>query len=112
MVEHYPVAKTFTVPANTTAKYELFTVPSARRYHAKKLMIHFPTGSNYTVYVSIYKGEEQVFPRSGTITGDNVLYPFDVDLLFDGNSVVYVKISNTDSTNQHSIVVFMDGELE
>jgi len=111
LMVRYPVAKIITAPANSTAKYELFTVPSARSYKARKFMIHFPTGSNYTMYVSIYRGEEQVFPKQGTITGDNVLWDFDVELEFDGNSVVYVKITNTDTENQHSIVVYMDGEL-
>lgn len=109
--ELYTVAKKITVNAGSTVKYEFMTVPSARSLTIRRILIHFPTGSNYTMLVSIYKGEEQVFPDQGTITGDNVLYAFETHLTFDGGSTVYVKVSNTDPTNAHSIVVVIEGIL-
>jgi len=107
----YTIARIITADANSTIKYQFLQVPSAKSFAIRRILIHFPTGSNYTMYVSVYKGEEQIFPNQGTITGDNVLYQLETNLEFDGGSVIYVKVSNQDTSNAHSIVVIIEGVL-
>ena len=111
MARKYHVAKTIIVNPSQTAKFELFRVPTARSLIIKEIYIHFPTGSNYTLLVSLYRGEEKVFPIVGEITGDNVLFKFDVELRYDSNSIVYARISNTDDTNAHRVQIIIIGEL-
>jgi len=108
----YVVDKVIVAPPSSTAKYPVFRTPSLRNYCVKRILLHFPTGVNYTLNVKFFIGEEQVLPNEGYFTGDDCVLPIDVELVVTGGSVLYAEVTNTDSSYDHRVQIIVMGELE
>lgn len=107
----YVIARTITAPPSSVAKYEICRVPVARNLVIHRVIMHFPTGSNYTLSVAFFVGEEQIIPDEGYFTGDDSLLEIPVVKTIPGNSTLYARISNADDTYDHRIHIVIIGEL-
>ena len=107
----YVISKVITAPPSSTAKYDICRIPVARNLIIHRILLHFPTGSNYALSVAFFVGEEQILPDEGFFTGDNVLLEIPVVRTIPGNSTLYARITNSDDTYDHRIEIIIIGEL-
>ena len=107
----YVISRVITAPPSSTAKYEICRVPVARNLVIHRILLHFPAGSNYTLSVTFFVGEEQILPDEGYFTGDDVLLEIPVAKTIPGNSTLYARITNSDDTYDHRIEIIIIGEL-
>jgi len=90
----------------------LYTVPSARTLTITQIQIHFPSGTAGELELSFYRGIEVVAPTTRVYTGDDVLWRFNVNIVFGSGSEVVLHYKNTNTTTAREAYLLLIGELE
>ena len=106
MIEYY-VSKVIEVDANTTKKEIIVNGKDTRVLIVKEILMHFPTGSNYTLQVVFNAGLLTKIPVEGYFTGDNLLLPIKQDVVIEPNSKLEINITNTDASNSHKLEIIV-----
>ena len=104
------IGRKYTVPAGETKEFTAYTVPDAMSFKLLRACIHFPTGVNSKVEVTVWHGLKQVIPAQGSITGDNATLCFEAEEEYSPASEVVVKAVNND-TSGHEFDIELEGEL-
>ena len=110
--ESYTIFYSFTANANSEGDTTIVTVPDRGKLKVTKAKFFFPTGSNQLLSVYIKRGNEQVIPTVGSVSGDDVLIEIETDVLFNAGIDIVVHYKNIDTTNSHNVGILLIGELE
>jgi len=107
----FSAAKKLSIPAGAEGTETLYSVKSAQKLTLKRVIFHFPTGSNFLVGLAIRRGIYNVCPEEGLVYGDNAVIELTDDSVFDSGSDVDLYYKNEDATNDHQVVVIIEGEM-
>lgn len=108
----FTVAKKITFTAGSEGTTALYSVKSAQKFKLTEVQFCFPSGSKFFLGLAIQRGIYRVCPEEGLVYGDNNVIKLEDDTVFDSGSDVLLYYKNEDSTNDHSAVVIITGELE
>jgi len=110
-MEEISVSAVITRAASTTTRETIYIVPGGQKLRVTKLIVHFPSGSNFELEIALYRGEFQAVPRSGTIRGDDAVIEVTSKYDFDSDSNVRIYGKNNSATTTHQALVTVEGIL-
>jgi len=105
------IAKKLTIPASATGTTDLYEVPPAQVFTLKRVIFHFPVGTEFNVGLAIRKGIKNVCPDEGVVYGDGAVIELTDDTEFVSGEPVSLYYTNSDATNSYDVIVVVEGEL-
>ena len=109
---NYSIGHTIAATANTSGEYNLHTVTAAKQLTIKRVTVHLPAGSEYQLQIALLRGTEQRIPDSGYIAGDDQKITVECNVTYRSGETIKVWYNNTDTANDHSCYVLVEGEIE
>ncbi len=106
------VAKKLNISAGDEDTTVIYSVKSAQKLILRRVIFHFPSGSNYELGLAIQRGEYRVCPESGLVYGDDNVIVLEDDSIFDSGSDVLIYYKNESSTTAHKAFVAIEGDIE
>ena len=107
----FSLAKKLSVDAGADGSEKLYSVESGQKLTLKRVLFHFPTGSNFLLGLAIRRGFYNVCPEVGLVYGDNAVIELSDDSVFESGSDVNLYYKNEDTANAHEAIVIIEGEL-
>ena len=108
----YSVAKKVTFTAGSKTAVTVFTVGPARKFRIQRVLLHFPSGSNFNLGVAVRVGINNVCPEQGLVYGDDCVIELHDDTVVDSGSDINLYGENEDTTADHSVLVVIEGVME
>jgi len=108
----FSVAKKVTASAGDENYETIYTVAAARKLTVKKVVFHFPSGTDLYLGVAVTVGAKQICPDEGLIYGNDCVITLSDDTEVPSGSEIKLYYKNEDTSNPHSVVVVVEGEIE
>ena len=105
------IAQKIIIPASTTTKTAIYTVPDAKTFKLKQLCVHFPSGASSNVLVAAYHGLRKIAPEEGYLSGDNSTACSDADEEYTAATEIVIEAVNNQASSI-TIDVTVDGDEE
>ena len=112
MARKITIPYSLTVSPGAEGDVILYTVPSGYKLKIEKIVTLFPAGTYGELEISLYRGNERVYPEERPLVGDNVLLEDDVELEYPAGSKVKLHYKNTNSTETRVAYIYIKGVLE
>jgi len=106
------VAKKIDISAEDEGTTTIYSVKSAQKLTLKRVIFHFPSGSNYELGLAIQRGEYRVCPEQGLVYGDDSVIELTDDSIFDSGSDVLLYYKNESTTTAHEAFIVIEGDIE
>ena len=106
------IAKKITVSAGDSGTTTLYEVENANKFTLKRVIFHFPPGTNGNVGLAIRKGIKDVCPDQGLVYGEDVKIDLGAEVEFVSGEEVLVYYINADASNSYDIIVAVEGVIE
>lgn len=108
----FSIAKKVTAAAGAENYETIYTVAAARKLTVKKVVFHFPSGSNFYLGVAVTVGTKQICPDQGLVYGDDEVITLSDNTEVPSGSEIKLYYKNEDTSSSHSVVVVVEGEME
>jgi len=76
----------------------IYTVKPGQRYRAKRIRVHFPSGTAGELRVALYYGAMKVAPETDYYSGDDFTYENGIDVTYFSGDPVRIWYKNTSTT--------------
>jgi len=90
----------------------VYTVQDGVTLRVRRVHVHFPIASAGDLRVSLYYGNLKVYPETDWICGSDVHFDDCVDLVWHGGDRVRVWFENTNTAEERSCDIKLEGVLE
>lgn len=91
---------------------DMYEVPPGRVLKINRIITFFPAGNYGELEVAYYAGIAKVHPKTGTLTGDQVVWDDDVDIQLDSGSTLRLWYRNNNATETREAFIHVLGVLE
>jgi len=98
--------------AGTSGFKDIHTVEPGRKFHAKRIEVSFPTGTEDDLEIALYYGNRKICPKAGVFRGDNVKYEKEIDVTYYSSDPVKVYYRNLNTTYKRICDIVVEGILE
>ena len=98
--------------AGSEGYIDLYEVTSARKLKITRIITYFPAGNYGELEIAYFVGLEQIHPKTGTLTGDQVVWDDEVDVEVPSGSTIKLYYKNNNSTETREAFIHIQGELE
>lgn len=110
MTRKFSYAKQVTVPAGSEQFFDLLEIREGQTLKVTRVVFDYPTAARGYVYCSIWKGNIQVLPDEGEITTYRGYIELNTDKLWESGTRIRLKARNTDTTNNRTVLIVIEGE--
>ncbi|MGB9674724.1 MAG: hypothetical protein ACPLX8_01170 [Nanopusillaceae archaeon] len=83
----------------------IYKVPSGYKAKVRSCTIGFPVGVNFELEIRAMFGNISIVPTQGTISGDSMVIPIDVDFVLNSDEEFKIEYRNLSSTDIRSAFV-------
>jgi len=94
-----------------TGYVDIYTVPPGKILHAKRVVVHFPSGVAGELRVALYYGNMRVYPDKPYVSGDDVTFDDKIDVTFWSQDSVRLWYENTNAAEPRSCHIKLEGGL-
>jgi len=74
---------------------DVWTVPGGKRFRARRILVHFPSGTGGELRVALYYGLRKVAPATAYYNGDDARFEDEIDVLYHSGDPVRLWYENT-----------------
>ncbi len=99
------------VPAGASGRETILTVPDGRAFRLRSVTVAFPVGVEGNLKVRIMSGPFAVVPTEGYLQGDGVAIRVAADHEYSAGSTVDVEYVNSDTVNEHTVYIVLEGDM-
>jgi len=90
---------------------DIWTVPGGKKFYAKRIHVHFPSGTGGELYVALYYGLRKIAPATSYYNGDDARFVDEIDVTYHSGDPVKLWYKNTAAATRTANVK-IEGELE
>jgi len=91
---------------------EVYTVPAGYTLKVCRVHVHFPIASAGELRIALYYGQSRVYPEADWISGSDIHFDDPVDLEWFSGDGVRVWFKNTNTVEERSCDLKLEGVLQ
>lgn len=90
----------------------MYTVPAAAKLTITHVRVYFPTGNQGLLEIVLKAGLKNLYPTSGTLSGDNTMWEMRTKQILTSGSEIEIEYTNNDGSNGHDAYILLEGIVE
>ena len=112
MAEYVSIGYKLEAAAGAEGDITLFTVPGAQIFKLTDITIRFPSGQNFQLELSLYRGAQKIAPYKGVYCGDALTLRDKSSRILQSQERLILHYKNNDAANPQAAFILVGGCLE